>query len=156
MSSTKQVHSSALTASDATQLEELGLVRFDVTGNNRGAYVYVQAESSIAKGNVVGWFDSTVATAMKVTTDYSDLLVKRALGVGLATISKGHFCYIQFKGLNTYVSTDASAAAASLLQFTKDMRANLLVAGAEHLAFATAMKVDSGSVCPLVMLYGAY
>lgn len=156
MSLLKQIHSSATTTSDATQLEEKGLLR--ITGNGR-EFQYVQADTALAKGNVVGPHSSvTAATNYKVSTDISECKPGIAAGIAMATISDEHFCYVQRRGRNTYVTTTNAVTAGSALWWSADLVARNNAAGAEHAVLGFARAADSGTVlayanlnCPIVV-----
>src|SRR3990167_5406711 len=146
----KMVPAGSLAAQDTTQKEEMGTLRYDEKGNR---YVYVQADSTVNKGNVCGWLSSTSANARKVTPTYARAAAKHAAGVALYQISGGAFGYIQNEGTIYYVNSKSAVSVGNYLRWGSNLVATQMAGGTEHVVFGVALKTDSGSVIPLVKLH---
>lgn len=151
MSLLKQVHSSALTSSDATRLEEKGMLRIEGNGKE---YQYVEAETALAKGNCVGLQSSgTTQTNYRVNTDVSDCIpTKVCAGVVLGTVSDEHFGYVQRRGRNSYLTTGGSVTKGANLMWSADMIAKNATAAQQHITLGWVRADDSGSVAAYVHL----
>lgn len=139
----KQVPASTLTSDNASAVDEVGARREAPSGR---VYRFVQVDTGVAIGDVVGWFSSGSLTSFKVSPDISKCPAKRAAGVALGTITDEQYGWIQSRGLNTRVKTDGSAAAGNALVWVSDNVASVMAAGEEHIVFAFARLADSGTV----------
>ena len=147
--SIKQIFASATTTSDPIQKEELGCRR--ISSNGKG-FVYCEAESDLVIGFVCGAFSASSATDYRITPDISDCATRIPVGIALATISKGHFCYLQYEGRCTHVKTDGNVTESMVLYWSADAIAKKVPAGNEHLMFGVSQYTDSGSISTMVHL----
>ena len=102
----KRTWNTQLTANDATQKEELGVIReeYDATYGYR-KFIYVQAASdtTVAEGTVVGYSDRKKAT---VSSDLDDFNPNQVAGVGIGAITASYYGWIQIYGYHGGVKTN--------------------------------------------------
>ena len=139
-----------LNANDSTRKERLGAVY--ITDNKR--YVYVQAQTTLLSGYVVGLVNSTSAngTPFQVGPDISDNVIKAAAGVAVAVLSTSNFGWVQTHGQCPRVKTSGSVVAGHPLWWSADMVARKIAGLASEIVFGYARKADSGSILTLAYL----
>lgn len=148
---TLSVPATLLSVNSATRSLELGTVRIDSQGRR---YVYVQPDTTLLSGYVVGLKGSTSAngTLFQVTPDISDCQIKSPVGVAVAVLSTSNFGWVQTTGPTTRVKTGTSVAAGDPLWWSADMLCRKIAGLGSEQAFGYARKADSGSILTLAYL----